>query len=85
MQMIDKIAKKVARPLITIGFCLVATMSLQGCVALIISSAPTGTFVAADRPAMGAQAEVNEIVLKGETGVSNVLGATTLGDVSSVN
>ena len=83
--MIDGIFKKVARPLVTIGFCCAAAVSLQGCVALIVGGAVMGTFAATDRRTFAAQAEDKAIVIKGETRMANLLGGAAHINVSSFN
>ena len=83
--MIDGIFKKVARPLVTIGFCCAAAVSLQGCVALIVGGAVMGTFAATDRRTFAAQAEDKAIVIKGETRMANALGGAAHINVSSFN
>lgn len=83
--MIDGMFKKVARPVVTIGLCFAAAISLQGCVAVIVGGAVMGTFAATDRRTFGAQAEDKAIVVKGETRMNNVLGAAAHINVSSFN
>lgn len=83
--MIDRMFKKVARPLVTIGFCCAVAVSLQGCVALIVGGAVMGTFAATDRRTFAAQAEDKAIVIKGETRLANVLGGAAHINVSSFN
>ena len=83
--MIDGMFKKVARPLVTIGLCCAAAMSLQGCVELMIGSAVVGTFAATDRRTFGAQADDKTIVLKGEARMANLFGNSAHINVSSFN
>jgi osmotically-inducible protein OsmY len=85
MQMIDAIVKKAARPLVTIGLCCAAVVSLQGCVEMIVGSAIVGTFAASDRRTFGAQTEDKSITLKGEIRMARVFGSAAHINVSSFN
>ncbi len=83
--MIDAIVKKAARPLVTIGLCCAAVVSLQGCVEMIVGSAIVGTFAASDRRTFGAQTEDKSITLKGEIRMARVFGSAAHINVSSFN
>ncbi|MFZ6871940.1 BON domain-containing protein [Undibacterium sp. Di27W] len=85
MLMIKKTWGKLARPVAAVSLCCLATLSLQGCVEMVVGSAVIGTFAATDRRTFGAQTDDKAIVIKGETRISRLLGKNGHVDVNSFN
>lgn len=73
------------RPLMLAVLCTAATVSLQGCIEMAVGGAVIGTLAATDRRTFGAQTEDKEIVIKGETRVTNLVGNAGHVNVSSFN
>ena len=61
------------------------TLSLAGCVEMMVGSAVVGTFAATDRRTFGAQTEDKAIIFKGETRASSLVGERGHVNVTSFN
>ena len=61
------------------------TLSLAGCVEMMVGSAVVGTFAATDRRTFGAQTEDKAIIFKGETRASSLVGDRGHVNVTSFN
>lgn len=77
--------KNLKRSIATAILCGVTTMSLLGCVEMIVGTAIMGTFAASDRRTFGAQTEDKTIIFKGETRASSVVGDNGHVNVTSFN
>jgi osmotically-inducible protein OsmY len=69
----------------TAVLCVVAAISLQGCVEMLIGTAVMGTFAASDRRTFGAQTEDKTIIFKGESRAFSVAGDKGHVNVTSFN
>ncbi len=82
---VQKNTLKNTRTILAALLCSTAVISLQGCVGLIVGGAVVGTLSATDRRTLGAQTEDSAIVVKGETRISNLVGAAGHGNVKNFN
>jgi len=73
------------RNVATVALCIAATMSLQGCIEMVVGTAVVGTLAATDRRTLGAQTEDKAIILKGETRISKFVGDEGHVNVTSFN
>jgi osmotically-inducible protein OsmY len=73
------------RPLAAIALCGAVSVSLQGCVEMMVGGAVMGTLAATDRRTLGAQTEDRAIVLKAENRASSFVGPAGHVNVSSFN
>ena len=74
------------RPLLLLAVSAAVTISLQGCVGLLVGGAVVGAAVTAtDRRSVGAQADDAAIVLKAEASVSKITGDLGRVAVTSFN
>lgn len=77
--------QRVQRPLAVIALCGAVSISLQGCVEMMIGGAVMGTIAATDRRTFGAQTEDKAIAIKGETRIANLVGSAGHVSVASFN
>ena len=77
--------RSLKRSFATAVLCIVAAISLQGCVEMLIGTAVMGTFAASDRRTFGAQTEDKAIIFKGESSASKVAGDKGHVNVTSFN
>lgn len=73
------------RPLALALIVGAATVSLQGCFALVAGGTVAGTLAATDRRTLGAQTEDKAIVIKGESRIPGVVGPNDHVNVTSFN
>lgn len=81
----NKWMRRFNRPLMSAVLCSAVALSLQGCIEMAIGGAVMGTLAATDRRTFGAQTEDKEIVFKGETRVTNLVGSAGHVNVASFN
>lgn len=77
--------QRAKRPLAVAALCGALTISLQGCVEMMIGGAVMGTIAATDRRTFGAQTEDKAIAIKGETRIANLVGSAGHVNVASFN
>lgn len=77
--------QRVKRPLAVVALCGAVSISLQGCVEMMIGGAVMGTIAATDRRTFGAQTEDKAIAIKGETRIANLVGSAGHVNVASFN
>ena len=77
--------QRVKRPLAVIALCGAVSVSLQGCIEMMIGGAVMGTIAATDRRTFGAQTEDKAIAIKGETRIANLVGSAGHVNVASFN
>ncbi len=77
--------QRVKRPLAVIALCGAVSVSLQGCIEMMIGGAVMGTIAATDRRTFGAQTEDKAIAIKGETRLANLVGSGGHVNVASFN
>ena len=76
---------QVMRALATLALCGVVSMSLQGCVEIMLGTAVVSSLAVSDRRTLGAQTEDKTIVMRGETRVPGVVAGEGHVNVASFN
>jgi osmotically-inducible protein OsmY len=77
--------QRVKRPLAVAALCGAVSISLQGCIEMMIGGAVMGTIAATDRRTFGAQTEDKAIAIKGEARIANLVGDAGHVSVDSFN
>jgi osmotically-inducible protein OsmY len=75
----------VTTALTTALLCTVVASTLQGCVGMAIGTAVVGTLAATDRRTLGAQTEDQEIIIKSEARIPQVVGGAGHVNINSFN
>lgn len=75
----------VRRPLAAIALCGMVSVSLQGCVEMVVGGAVMGSLAATDRRTLGAQTEDRAIMFKGENRAASLVGEAGHVNVNSFN
>lgn len=81
----NRLLRAALRPLALAAAAGTLSMSLSGCVGVMMGGAVVGTMAAADRRTFGAQTEDKSIELKATTRISNMPGGAGHVDVTSYN
>ena len=86
--MIEKVRKawpRTSYALTTALLCGALVTTLQGCVGMAIGTAVVGTLAATDRRTLGAQTEDQEIIIKAESRIPQVVGGAGHVNINSFN